>query len=41
MCNVEVNKDTLNDLDSKAWVELDEGDEVLEFEMQYDYVDEQ
>ena len=38
--NIEVNKDTLNDLDSKAWVELDEGDEVLEFEMQYDYVDE-
>ena len=37
--NVEVNKDTLNDLDSKAWVELDEGDEVLEFTMQYDYVE--
>ena len=37
--NVEVNKDTLNDLDSKAWVELNEGDEVLEFEMQYDYVE--
>lgn len=37
--NVEVNKDTLDDLDSKVWVELDEGDEVLEFEMQYDYVE--
>lgn len=36
--NVEVNKDTLDDLDSKVWVELDEGDEVLEFEMQYDYL---
>ena len=36
--NIEVNKDTLDDLDSKVWVELDEGDEVLEFEMQYDYL---
>lgn len=37
--NIEVNKDTLDDLDSKVWVELDEDDEVLEFEMQYDYVE--
>ena len=34
--NIEVNKDNLDD---KVWVELDEGDEVLEFEMQYDYVE--
>lgn len=35
--NIEVNEDALNDLDSKVWVELDAGDEVIT--MQYDYAE--
>ena len=35
--NIEVNKDALNDLDSKVRIEVDESNEVIT--MQYDYVE--
>lgn len=37
--NIEVDKNTLEDLDSKVWIEIDEEDEVLDFTIQSNYLE--